>query len=121
MASGFSAMTGKPAFQAELRPVRDPVAAGADLHHVQPLGVEHLPGVVITARVHRQAGGMVERAGRLLGPGGGDRDERQAGDVLERRGVGLPVSRRADESEPHGRSSRSGDSGACEMNRLPAM
>src|SRR5262249_35801149 len=81
---------------------RDPVAPRADLDHVEPLGLQHLPRVVVAARVGRQPGGVVEGAGRLLGPGGGDRRERQPGDAAQRGGVGLPVPGRADQSEAHG-------------------
>src|SRR5262249_20608744 len=39
--------------------------------------------------------------GRLLRPGGGDRDERQASYAFQCRRVGLPVSGRADQPETH--------------------
>src|SRR3954447_25239269 len=44
---------------------------------------------------------MVEGAGGFLRPGGGDPDERQAANALQRRRVGLPMSGRADQPETH--------------------
>src|SRR5208337_2775404 len=70
--------------------------------NIQPLGFQHFLGIVMAARVHLQAGGVVERARRLLRAGGSDRHESESGDMLECRCVGLPASRRADQSQPHG-------------------